>query len=192
MNLGISRFDSYLNSTFDMEGGWSNDKSDPGQATMFGLSARFNPKYADKILSRTLTEIEARSIIKKSYYDVLIGINDVAPEIGFIVFDAKFHGMFEAVKGIQKFINSKQKLEGDLVVDGVWGPHTLQGVMTLNRDEVRDLLNYERQNTAVYARAAANRVLIYQARHNLPQKDYFAGFTTRQRRRVEESEKQIT
>jgi lysozyme family protein len=149
---------------------------------MWGLSSRFNPEVADKIRTGPLSKSEALSIIKKKYYDTICCINDVHPSIGFIVFDAKFHGMKEVIKEIQIYLNTVTGAH--VASDGMWGPETAYAIKNLSQSEIRSLLEHLRVYSHHLGELAANRVMNFQRRHNLAVYDYTTGFSNRQSNRV--------
>jgi len=177
------RFIIFLANTFDFEGEASNDASDPGGSTMFGLSSRSNPELADSIKARTLSKQKAIDYIYRKYYKPILGIDQMDGGVAFLVFDARFHGMVEVIKSMQVYINSVNDDSTQLAVDGMWGPNTLRKVNQLSRSQILTLIDLQNVESATMARRAADRVLVYQTSHRLPRKDYFAGFKTRQDRR---------
>jgi lysozyme family protein len=182
LNLEDERFNTFVKATLIFEGSWSDDSSDPGGATMWGLSERFNPEVADKIRARTLTKTEALKIIKTKYYDSILGINEINPRIGFLVFDAKFHGMKEVIYDIQRSVNKFRFRK--IHVDGRWGPETLGAIKGLRPEEVEKVLLEQYARAHVMGASAADRVIAYQTRKGLPINDYTLGFTNRQLKRV--------
>jgi lysozyme family protein len=172
----------YVQRTLEFEGAWSNDDRDPGGATMWGLTERFNPELASKIRNRTLRKDEALDAIYKKYFLPLARIEDVNKAIGFIVFDARFHGMSEAIKSLQTHISGILGIR--LVIDGVWGEKTAKAALMLTPDNVLAVLNKLKQESRALGESAANRVIAYQQAHNMPVYDYENGFTNRQNKRM--------
>jgi lysozyme family protein len=173
-----NRFLLFVERTLRMEGSWSDDGSDPGGATMFGLSSRFNPEVADEIKSRTLSKTKALSIIKQKYYDPIVGVNDVPIGIAFIIFDSRFHGMKEAIIQIQSDLNKYRGAR--LTVDGKWGRSTATACIGLKPSEVEEMLARQKNKAYQMAVGASQRVLSYQKQNGLPLKDYTNGFYNRQ------------
>lgn len=179
-------FESFISFTLDFEGGYSNDPSDPGGPTMFGLASRWHPQLKAKIISGTLTEEEAKQYVKEKYFDTIIMVHEVDPGIGFLVFDSRFHGNLEVIRYIQSGVNA---LTGAaLRVDGIWGRKTAHVCAALSKTQVDTLIKYIRENIDDISRSAANRVIRYQKRNGMPVYDYYNGFKNRNVKRVAASE----
>ena len=108
------------------EGGYVNDKDDPGGETKYGISKKSFPKIDIK----NLTLDGAISIYYKHYYEFLDSLFDFSgfddEKIGkifaLLVFDSAVqHGRHRTIKFIQTAI----KLYTDIIVDGVAGPITI-------------------------------------------------------------------
>lgn len=169
-------FELVIEKTFELEGGWSNSATDPGGATMYGISSRFHPKYAEKIKNKTLTLSEAKKIYKEDYWDTMYRADSVPIVIAWIVFDAKVHGSKESIIDMQNWI--KQNTNPAVTADGVFGPNTWKGVPT-SREQLVDLVNFLKKNTKLSAKLAAIRVMNYQKENNKPVKDYTSAFAGR-------------
>lgn len=105
----FTTFDDFINVIFKNEGYFSDNKDDTGGATLYGLSAVYNPEYANEILSKTLTKSDAKLIYKKKYYDPLhIGLINNA-KLRFSIFDMAVNaGVSTGVKLLQKIIGVPQ------------------------------------------------------------------------------------
>jgi hypothetical protein len=185
VDSGDSRFNDYLTATLLFEGKPSNHKSDPGGATMYGLTARWHPELAPLITSQTLSRDLASSTIYNKYYRTIPMIESLDKSLGFIIFDSEFVGMFENIIFIQKFIRSNTSI--DLAVDGRWGPQSAKASMLLSQNQISVLLTKLKEQSFILANAAAKRVMRYQITHNLPIEDYTAGYYNRQMKRAEEA-----
>lgn len=177
------RFLSYYSRTRKMEGGWSNNQSDPGKATMFGLSSRSNPSLAQKIASKSLTLNEAMQYTYNHYFINIIGIEEIDPRLGFLVFDAKFHGMHEVISSMQKSMNEIAQL--NLVIDGKWGRKTYTAALSLKGLEIDYVISKLTKHSVSLAEHAASRVLRYQQAHSLPTYDFTNGFVHRMKSRIQ-------
>lgn len=179
-----NRFLTYIHYTRILEGNWSNDESDPGGMTMYGLSSKHNKSLRSEIANKTLDQTKAYSYIYKKYYLTLVNIELIDIKLGFVVFDARFHGMREVIGEIQKKINEKSLSPFPLVVDNIWGPKTAEKALKLSPSSINDILDHLSLNAFRLGNLAAVRVLNYQKRHNLKLKDYTIGFKNRMAQRV--------
>lgn len=183
---GLSpRFLSFVEATLRFEGAWSDDDRDPGGATMWGLTERFNPEIGDKIRSRTLTKTEALEVINSKYYEPLALINQVHESIAFLVFDSKFHGMVEVVKELQVLI--ERHTNKRVIADGIWGKNTASAALLLSDHDVLMILKELSQKTFDLGSHAALRVIRYQKNNNMPVYDYTVGFANRQDKRLNQA-----
>lgn len=108
------------------EGGWSNHKSDPGGATMKGVTQRVYDAYRRRRdlqpqSVHLITETELRDIYRKQYWDAVKG--DKLPDgVDYVVFDGAVNsGPAQSVKWLQRAL-------GTVKVDGVIGEATLAAV----------------------------------------------------------------
>lgn len=178
------RFMEFMKRTEVMEGGWSNNPSDPGGATMYGISTRSNPELAQEIENKTLTREKAFVHIYNKYYVSIPQVNYINASIAFLVFDAKFHGMKEVIKQIQSLINIALKGRvSPLVIDGVWGRRSASAASLLSREQSAKITESVFRSSENLGQLAAARVLKYQKRHNLPLHNYSKGFKNRNVRR---------
>lgn len=159
------------------EGKKSNDKFDPGRATMFGLSEKYNPEIADKIIAGTLTYDEAIEVYRTKYYESIYGVAHLLPSIAFIILDAKIHGSRESVRDLQRWIN--KSMGAQLDVDGNFGELTFAYAVKITKAEFKSLYFHLEARKHESARASALRVLAVQKRDGLPSYDYTKGFTAR-------------
>ena len=122
---------------FTMEGGFVDHPSDPGGATMYGITekvARANGYTGSmKDLPKELaSEIYTREYIYKPGFDKIIALS---PAIGHELVDAGVNiGTTTEIKFFQRALNS---LNGgktpDIKEDGVMGPSTISAVVQLQK-----------------------------------------------------------
>lgn len=127
-----------LEKTFDMimehEGGSkvTNDPSDPGGLTKYGVSQRAYPNLDIK----NLTKDDAMKIFKKDYWDKC-KCDLLQDSISIIVADCAYNsGCSRAIKLLQKSLNINQ--------DGIIGNQTLNSVKSFNEKELVDLYSKNR------------------------------------------------
>lgn len=115
-----TRFDICLSITLAYEGGWSDHPSDPGGATMKGVTlATFRRYYpgATKADLRAITDAQVSRIYREGYWNVVRG-DDLPAGVDLAVFDAAVNsGPMRAAKWLQGVVGVSQ--------DGVIGPKTL-------------------------------------------------------------------
>lgn len=104
------------------EGGWSNDRMDPGGMTMLGVTKRAWEKYVghtvDENEMRALTDERVAPFYKTEYWDMIQG-DDLPAGLDYAVFDTCVNsGPGRAAKILQGVLG--------LVQDGVIGAMTLQ------------------------------------------------------------------
>ena len=119
------------------EGGYSNDRNDPGnwtggkvgvgflKGTKFGLAANTYPKLDIK----NITVVEAKEIYKRDWWDKL-GADQLHPAIVYQLWDFAINaGKSRAVKELQQVAGVPD--------DGIIGPKTISAVKVM---EVNDVL----------------------------------------------------
>lgn len=173
------RFVAYYNATLQLEGNvqYEYDPHDPGGATAWGISVNANPDLADEI-SLGMSKDRAYAIAYERYYSVIPFVMNVNPQIGFVIFDSRFHGMRENVKIIQSYLNERFGLS--LAVDGVAGAKTMYAVSQMQELDVKIILRKLTDNAKMIAGLAAKRTIQSQISKRLAVKDYAVGFTNRQ------------
>lgn len=171
-----SGFDVIIEKTFELEGGWVNSNSDPGGATMYGISSRFHPEYAQKIKNKTLTLKEAKAIYKSEYWDTIYKVDAIPLVLAWIIFDARVHGSKESIIDMQNWM--KVNTNPQITADGVFGKNSWSGIPA-NDKGIASLLAYLKKNTKISAKLAAMRVMNYQKNNGLEIEDYTKGFITR-------------
>jgi len=124
-------FEKVIDSVLAHEGGYSDDKVDPGGETNFGISKR---QYPD-IDIKNLTIERAKEIYYQDYW--LKGRCDQLPiQLVSIYFDMCVNfGLRGACRVLQRAANGKHS--GRLKVDGRIGPNTIAGCKNLEADRLR-------------------------------------------------------
>jgi lysozyme family protein len=158
------------------EGGYSNDRNDPGnwtggkvgvgllKGTKFGLAANTYPKLDIK----NITIVEAKEIYKRDWWDKL-GADQLHPAIVYQLWDFAINaGKSRAVKELQQVAGVPD--------DGIIGPKTISAVKVMEVNDVLLKLAAERLKfyTSLstwdrYGKGWTNRVaenLIYAAQDN--------------------------
>ena len=142
----MARFEEAIRRTLPYEGGYVNDADDPGGETNFGISKRQYPRLNIKTLARK----DAIEIYRRDYWNPLydqIQSLDIACEL----FDFGVNaGVDVAVMGLQRAL--RRIVAGPVMVDGVFGPRTLEMVNT--SDPERLLLRFHIQMAIHYAKCA--------------------------------------
>ena len=110
-------FDDAFTRLLGHEGDYSNNPSDPGGATRYGVTqavARFNGYQGDM---KDFPIEQAKAIYKKQYWDS-IGIVNLPPEVQFTVFDGAVNsGPVQSAKWLQRAVGTDP--------DGVIGHATI-------------------------------------------------------------------
>lgn len=145
-------FDFCWKFTLKWEGGFTDDKDDPGGVTKYGVDLRMllgMQSPADRLALEALniyqpvtrativnlTPAQAAGVYRYQVWDKL-GLTLFPTTIQAVLFDAGVHnGNVQSVKFVQKAHN-ELKPSFPLVVDGKLGPKTRQAVVT---DNVKDL-----------------------------------------------------
>lgn len=82
-----------ISAVIRFEGGYANDPSDPGGATAFGISSRYNPSASSRIRAGLFTRDDAVRIYRKKYWagkpEFFVSRY---PVIAFLLFDASVSG----------------------------------------------------------------------------------------------------
>lgn len=113
-------FAACLAATLSHEGGWADHPSDPGGATMRGITLATYRQYrpgATKADLRAITDAEVRTIYRRGYWDVVRG-DDLPPGLDLVAFDAAANsGPSRGAQWLQMALG--------VAADGVVGPKTL-------------------------------------------------------------------
>ncbi|WP_321842700.1 glycoside hydrolase family 108 protein [Burkholderia cepacia] len=114
----MSAFDDAFDQLIGNEGGYSNNPKDPGQETMYGVTARVARAYGYTGAMRDLPRDTAKEIAKKLYWDPL-HLDQFDPRVAFQIFDANYNGGHPVI-WMQGAAGAR--------VDGVLGPNTIAAV----------------------------------------------------------------
>ena len=117
-------FDKALAKVLVHEGGWADHPSDPGGATMKGVTIgnfrRFVKPNATKADLRRITDEQIATVYRRHYWDVVLGAK-LPGGVDYCVFDyAVNSGPSRAIKHLQEVVGTK--------IDGVIGPKTLAAI----------------------------------------------------------------
>ena len=121
-----SNFDEAFELLMRLEGGYVNDKDDPGGETKFGISRRAYP-YLD---IKNLTLEDAKAIYKRDFW-VKLRCGDLPAGIDITAF---VFGVNAGVKAAGVYLQkASNEVAGRpvLKVDGIVGPHTVRVVNSL-------------------------------------------------------------
>lgn len=129
-------FDQSLKEVLVHEGGWSDHPSDPGGATMKGVTIATFRKWIDRDATkedlRKITDDQIAHIYRKVYWNAVKG-DELPSGIDYAVFDFGVNsGPSRAIKYLQAVLNVTQ--------DGKIGPVTLQAVQSADADDVINAL----------------------------------------------------
>ena len=125
----MSDFDRAFDLMMESEGGYSDDKNDPGGETNFGISKRAYPKED----VRFLTLERAKEIYRLDYWDA-IRADDLPYPINILIFDAAVNqGKKAAVRMLQEALKIKQ--------DGVIGQQTIKAAVAASDAVCTDYLS---------------------------------------------------
>lgn len=114
-------FDTAFTKLLGHEGGYSNNKNDPGGETMWGVTKRVAVANGYTGNMRNLPVEKAKEIYKKDYWDAVQA--DILPdEIRYTIFDAAVNsGPVQAIKWLQMTLGVEPV--------GVFGPKTRNALM---------------------------------------------------------------
>ncbi len=128
-------FDLALSEVLKLEGGWAHHPDDPGGATNKGITLKtyeraiqtgLIPHPNKKLINglKTIKDEEVRTIYHALYW-LKAGCFELPSALALMHFDAAVnHGVKRAVQFIQRLSGA--------IVDGEWGPQTLQNVNAMN------------------------------------------------------------
>lgn len=141
-----ANFDKALKFVLESEGGYSDNKNDPGGETKYGISKRSHPDEDIKNLSLE----RAGEIYHERYWDAVKG-DDLPSGVDYVTFDgAVNHGPQNAGIFLQRAVN---RLKLVLRVDGIIGPVTIQNV--LGRDRQNLIADILRERDIFYRKIVA-------------------------------------
>ncbi len=152
-------FDEAYKRTCQNEGGYVNDPDDPGGETYKGISRRYhpgwigwfiidelkdNPAFPDALYINLGLEADVKGFYKERFWDQFLGDEFANKEIVCELFDTAVNlGVSRAVEFLQRALNAfnrDEKLYPDLVVDGQFGPKTLDALELYLRNDYFDCL----------------------------------------------------
>ncbi|MBU9261964.1 hypothetical protein KTD13_16535 [Burkholderia multivorans] len=116
----MSSFDDAFDALIGNEGGFSDNKADPGGQTMWGVTARVARAYGYTGPMKDLPRDTAKAIAKKLYWDPL-HLDQFDPRIAFQIFDTNYNGGHTVI-WMQGAAGAK--------VDGIIGPATIAAVQS--------------------------------------------------------------
>lgn len=116
-----ANFERCLAETLAHEGGWSDHPSDPGGATMRGITigtyAQFKGRKVTKAELRAIGDDEVRTIYRRNYWDKVRG-DDLPPGFDLVAFDSAVNsGPARAARWLQAALG--------VAADGRIGPQTV-------------------------------------------------------------------
>lgn len=121
-------FDDAFDRLLGHEGGYSNNPTDPGGETMWGVTARVARSNGYTGEMRSMPRDLAKKIYRAAYWDA-IKAEQLPDSVRFHVFDAAVNsGTKQAIQWLQRCVGV-----GD---DGVIGPMTLGAVAKANPDRL--------------------------------------------------------
>lgn len=127
-------FDSAFAKTIGVEGGYVDHPSDPGGATIYGITRRDHP---DLWVNGRPSLEQAKQRYREQYWVPINGdgIAAIIPDLADELFDTGVNmGTGYATKFLQRALNvcnRQQKDYADIVVDGNIGPGTLSALQAL-------------------------------------------------------------
>jgi lysozyme family protein len=130
--MASENFDAALKLVLKHEGGWSDHPSDPGGATMKGVTLanfrRFVKPDATKSDLRKITDAQIAVVYRRHYWDAVLGA-ELPSGVDYAVFDfAVNSGPSRAAKYLQRIVGAVQ--------DGKIGPATLKAVRARKAENV--------------------------------------------------------
>lgn len=117
----MSRFRECLEIVLTHEGEWADHPSDPGGATMKGVTigvfAQFKGRKVSKEELRAISQADLEAIYRRKYWDKVMG-DDLPVGVDLATFDAAVNsGVGQSVKWLQRAVGAKD--------DGRMGAETL-------------------------------------------------------------------
>lgn len=127
-------FDQCLAHVLKYEGGYANHPSDPGGATMKGVTQAVYNGYRKRLGQaaadvRNITDAELRAIYRRQYWEVIKG-DDLPSGVDMVVFDGAVNsGPSQSAKWLQRALND---MGASLKDDGIIGLATLNAMGSAN------------------------------------------------------------
>ena len=114
-------FERCLSETLKHEGGWADHPSDPGGATMKGVTigtfAGFKGRKVSKAELRAITDVDLRAIYRRGYWDK-VRADDLPAGLDMVAFDGAVNsGPARGARWLQEALG--------VTADGKVGPETL-------------------------------------------------------------------
>jgi len=114
-----------IEKTLSYEGGYSNDPSDPGSETNFGISKKSYPN----VDIAGLTKDQAIAIYQRDFWTPLLCDQIADKRVAWKLFDiAVNHGTIDAVRMVQFIVGAS--------IDGIMGPDTLHKINCYNPQDL--------------------------------------------------------
>lgn len=164
--MAIGNFPACLKETLVHEGGWSDHKSDPGGATMKGVTiGRYRQYYpsADKTSLRNISEADLQRIYREDYWNKVAG--DALPfGVDLVTFDYGVNsGPSRGVRALQGAVGVKQDgkpgYETMNAAQSANGKATVQKICAQRRGFVQGLKTF-----AVFGKGWSRRIASVEAR----------------------------
>ena len=129
-------FDEAFDLLLGHEGGYSNNRQDPGGETMWGITHKVALQEGYSGDMHILPREFAKGVYRRRYWDA-VKADSLPDALRFSLFDAAVNsGVGQAVKWLQRAV--------DVVDDGILGPMTLQAAQRANGLRTAIALNAER------------------------------------------------
>lgn len=140
----MADFNTFFPTLLQHEGGFVDNPNDPGGATNKGITMGTFKAQAEPVLGmeptlanlKALTDAQAGAIYKKIYWDRIYGDQIPNQDLADMLFDFYVNAGGNAVKTLQRTINSLNDGGAQIAVDGGMGPNTLKAMNALNTDEL--------------------------------------------------------
>ncbi len=128
--MKVNLFDKAYKFTAENEGGWSNNKFDPGGKTLYGISKVYHPIYFRKIFNLYkkgfghIAKAKAKEFYWHKYWNDLYSAMK-SERVAIRLFDVSVNlGKKRAIKIFQKALYNHTLI--DISIDGIFGERTLQ------------------------------------------------------------------
>lgn len=127
-------FEKALKQTLGIEGGYSNNISDSGGETAFGITKVVAVANGYSGPMQQMPASAAQTIYRRQYWDLLRldTIDAIAPRVAGEMFDTGVNcGIATTARQLQRalnVLNRQQRDYADVLADGVIGPRTLQAL----------------------------------------------------------------
>lgn len=173
-NQLLASYSSFIDQTLKFEGHYSNDKTDPGGETKYGISQ----VYHKNLKVKNLTLDEAKAIYARQYLVPAIKHRS----LHYVVFDCKVTGHRVVLRRVQELMN---EMGHNLKVDGIIGSASIASLNSLNASQRVELLRRIHSEASNLANVMAKLQISNRKARGLPYTDYSRGWTNRIRGRVD-------